>query len=87
MSRHHVDVATWATVQEVATSFEVATWLVKSGRGMDVATSFEVATWGRLVQCSALFCALFRSLFGLLFGHCSGTLFMNTVHRKKIHNF
>ena len=82
MSRHHVDVATWATVQEVATSvdvatwaielevttsFEVATWLVQSGRGMDVATSFEVATWGRLVQCSALFCAL----FGLLFGHCS----------------
>ena len=31
---------------------------------------------GQAAWCSALFCALFRSLFG----HCSWTLFMDTVH-------
>ena len=52
--------------------------LFSQGR-TDVATSFDVATRGKLVQCSALFCTLFRSLFG----HCSWTRFMNTVHRLK----
>ena len=38
---------------------------------------FEVATW--LVQFGVATWTLFRSLFG----HCSRTLFMNTVHKKK----
>ena len=32
---------------------------------------------GQAPWCSALFCALFRSLVGLLFGHC----FTDTVYR------
>ena len=32
---------------------------------------------GQAAWCSALFCALFRSLFE----HCSWTLFMDNVHR------
>ena len=33
---------------------------------------------GQAAWCSALFFALFRSLVGLLFGHC----FMDTVHEQ-----
>ena len=74
-----IDVATWPVDLGVATSSEVATWLVQPGGGSDVATSSEVATWGRLP--GAVHCL----------GHCSWTLFMNTVHRvskkKKKQNF
>ena len=47
--------------------FEVATW-VDSVRSQP---GLEVATWPRL------------SRPGHCSGHCSGTLFMNTVHRVK----
>ena len=51
--------------------FEVATWLVHSGGGIDVATSFEVATC--VGQCEVATWTGFATwtLFRSLFGHCS----------------
>ena len=62
-----IDVATWPVELGVATSSEVATWLVQPGGGSDVATSSEVATWGRL------------SIAVHCFVHCSGHC-LDTVH-------
>ena len=55
--------------------FEVVTWLVQLGGGTKSRPRFEVATW--VGQCEVATWTLFRSLFG----HCSWTLFMNTIHR------
>ena len=91
MSRHKlvvqevatwIDVATWPVELGVATSFEVATWLVQSeggggggggggGRRRDVATSFGVATWGRLPGAVHCFVHCSGHCLDTVYGHCS----------------
>ena len=70
-----IDVSTWPVELGVATSFEVATWLVQPGGGSDVATSSEVATWDRLpgaVHCLCTVQVTVWTLFmDVVHGHCS----------------
>ena len=66
-----IDVATWPVELGVATSSEVATWLVQPGGGSDVVTSSEVATWGRLPGAVHCFVHCSSHYLDTVHGHCS----------------